>query len=165
MLLVRVRRGFTLVEVLVALSLVIIITAMTVPTYGRFIDRQSLKQDAFNLKTDLESAKARSLSNIEPSAAASGAAAWGLRATGGTNQYQLGNWEGSTFTARQTKLLARRVTFGGSGTYQAVFTALSGELDTSLSSPLSAGKVDFVLQTSGGTMTVSVYWTGRVEVN
>lgn len=62
----KLRRGFTLIEMVVALSITTIVFGLGLVTYQNFSKKQTVEQAALNLKADLHLTKDKALSGQKP---------------------------------------------------------------------------------------------------
>ncbi len=79
------KRGFTLVELLIVVTIFITVLAMGIASFSRFNRRERLKQAALTLKTNLRLIQTKSISAMKPS---SGCTTYvGIRVTFSTGSY------------------------------------------------------------------------------
>lgn len=79
------KTGFTLVELLVVVTIFIIVLAMGIASFSRFNRRERLKQTAQTLKTNLRFTQTKSISSMKP---ASGCTTYlGIRVTFAATNY------------------------------------------------------------------------------
>lgn len=76
------KAGFTLIEILVAVSLIVILTSVSLPSFNTFTKRQRLIQAAKDLKSHLRGAQSKALAGVGQSF---GSCGWGIT-TFGTGQ-------------------------------------------------------------------------------
>ncbi len=84
-------KGFTLIEILISVSILAILSAGIVPSFSGYIKNQNLKQAQEQLKSDLRSVQNRaltgSLSDLELGTPTKRVAYWGVRFTNNSNIY------------------------------------------------------------------------------
>ncbi|MDO8451444.1 MAG: prepilin-type N-terminal cleavage/methylation domain-containing protein [bacterium] len=62
------KRGFSLIELLIAVSIILVLTTAAVASYNTFHDRQRLREAGLTLKANLRSAQNRAQSGEKPTA-------------------------------------------------------------------------------------------------
>lgn len=80
------RNGFTLVEVLVVVTILMIISATVLPTFSSYIQKQNLNQSVENLLSDIRSMENKAISGV-PNANGVSAPYWGIYMPAGSNTY------------------------------------------------------------------------------
>ena len=93
-------RAFTLIELLIVVSIIIIMTATLVPSFDTYIKNQGLRQAQENIKSDLRTAQNKAMTGV---GADLGVEYWGIRFTNGNDEYEFFN---STTTGNCTSLTA-----------------------------------------------------------
>jgi len=84
MLFVRYVKGFTLVELMIAMTVMAILTVAAIPSFSGFTKSQAIIQAFKTLKSDLRVAESRSISGATFNNVAK---AWGIRLVNGASQY------------------------------------------------------------------------------
>ena len=128
--------GFTLIELMITVSILAIITAITVPSFGNFADNSHVQQAILNVTTDIELVKSKSLGGAYPSGGpcnttpkvAGCRATWGIEFCpgGDTTRYTLKayNINGTVFGGGElelstsdtvTKTLPTNISFSSTG--------------------------------------------------
>lgn len=59
------QQGFTLVELMISLSIIIILSAFAVPSFSRYLDTQNIRQAQEQIKNDLRTLQNRALSGYQ----------------------------------------------------------------------------------------------------
>jgi len=82
-------KGFTLLELLISISIIAIISAGVIPTFSGYIKNQNLKQAQEQLKSDLRSVQNRALTGAlsDQFLGSNRAAYWGIMFTGNSGSY------------------------------------------------------------------------------
>ena len=82
-------KGFTLLELLIAVSIISILSAGIIPSFSSYIRNQNLKQAQEWVKSDLRSVQNRALTGALSNTIIGGLAIeyWGITFTGGTEPY------------------------------------------------------------------------------
>lgn len=80
----RVLKAFTLLELLVVVSILTVMTGVLIPNFNNYINSQSLRQAQEAVKNDLRTAQNRALTGAESDL---GIAYWGIRLNNGADQY------------------------------------------------------------------------------
>jgi len=60
------RAGFTFIEILVSVTLLLVLSGLLIAGYSRFNDKQTVTQAALTLKSNLGAARTRAASGIKP---------------------------------------------------------------------------------------------------
>ena len=81
MLKVKSQKGFTLVELMVVIGLLVIFTAVTLPYGISFLDSRTLEEETINISTILEKARSHAISGRDDSD-------WGVQFVG-SDQYNI----------------------------------------------------------------------------
>ena len=87
----RINNAFTLIELLLVVSIVIILTGSLLPGFSTYIENQSVKQAQEQLKSDLRFVQNRAISNtaaLDEVAAGILPAFWGMRFITGSESYE-----------------------------------------------------------------------------
>src|SRR3990167_6566016 len=79
--------AFTLIEVLVVVSIMGILTALTIPKFSQFSSTRLLDRNARNLEIDINSLKVKAISGASQS---SHNARWGIKINCNSSSYELG---------------------------------------------------------------------------
>lgn len=77
----RASKGFTLVELLLVVSIITILSAVSIPAFSGFQKSQTLNDSAKRLKSDLRYIQNKSLSSVNGKA-------WGVHLTDNSSSYQ-----------------------------------------------------------------------------
>ena len=94
----RLRRGFTLVEIMVAIVIIGLVTAVTIPAFSRFNSRQVLVQEIKTLETSLRAVQGQSVSSLK-------GLLWGVRFRNGSISY----WIFGTRDSYSTRVESKQV--------------------------------------------------------
>ena len=158
--------GFTLVELLITISILVIISAITIPSFGNFSDNSVLQQQALNVTNDIELVKNKALSGAYANNVGD-SANWGIIfCPGGSlnnTQYTLNAFNNTTSAWESvTKTLTNDVTFNCSAQTNWVFERLTGL------PVLPAADDSMTMQKAGfsGTKTILIdHVSGRLTFN
>jgi prepilin-type N-terminal cleavage/methylation domain-containing protein len=66
------QKGFTLVEILIAISILSVVSAITIPNFNAFINDQNLRQSQEALKNGIRDAQNRAISGVDSNTVCSG---------------------------------------------------------------------------------------------
>ena len=82
--------GFTLVELLISITIIVIITVATVPSFAGYIKNQGLKQAQEQLKSDLRNVQNKALAGALSDTLVNGdpVAYWAVRFSAASNSYE-----------------------------------------------------------------------------
>ena len=155
--------GFTLVELLIATTIVALLTAITIPAFLRFSARQELSQGVAGVKTDLRTVQNRAVSAIDRKVGGTDFYWWGIEFTAGEGDYDfvkssnLNNPDDGVTVVRTKSLPGSGLETVDSGTVW--FKMVTGEV---------ANAGDIVIRRVGGAcpgdcLTVTVSVGGRIE--
>jgi len=163
--------AFTLIELLIVIAIIGILTAITIPSFSNFNNKQRLSQAAKQIKNDLRSAQNRAINGIKDS---DDNKVWGIQFAS-PNVYSYTLYTCSELDTAQspclcsdqvfttTKSLANTFVIDVSATSIFVFDEISGAVCDS-SSLLGVGASSSVdLSLSGSTRTVTVSAGGKIE--
>lgn len=147
-------RGFSLVELLVVVTIIAILSGVSLVGYNRFQDRQAALVAAYQLATDLRATQQKALSGEKPSgwcaaSATDQLATWRLLFNTATTYQIIGVCSTNSTTIDKTVTLPNGA-IGPNGT-RVDFSALTG-------STTSSGTVSFAVQrtVASGTYSFSV---------
>jgi prepilin-type N-terminal cleavage/methylation domain-containing protein len=144
-------KGFTLIEVVVSISIALLVTGLIIANYNTYNDVQTLKQAALTLKNDLRFVQSKASSGEKPTAGCAQLEAWVISFTLNTYSYQLQCTDGLVGTATQ-KLLPSGVTFSPVPSTFSIRVLTKGTTlpDTTLLSLIGSGKrYSITINTSG----------------
>ncbi|PIS23046.1 hypothetical protein COT49_02125 [candidate division WWE3 bacterium CG08_land_8_20_14_0_20_40_13] len=100
------KTAFTLVELLISLTIIAILMGTLIPTLGNFGKKQSVIQAVENFKSELETVQSKSVSGITVSGFF---VRWALKmdcsVAGGAKSYSLGYYNGGNFVSSRTETL------------------------------------------------------------
>jgi prepilin-type N-terminal cleavage/methylation domain-containing protein len=161
-------KGFTLTEVMVAIIIIGLVTALTIPAFSRFNSRQVLVQEAKDLETNLRLVQSQSVSSLE-------GLLWGVRLVSGAAAYEVfGTRSAYNFrVSSKSKSLSSGVTISSvapndGAAANAVFGRLSGEasfVDDNGGSLGGGTAMTITLSYQGQTAEVVITPEGRIYEN
>jgi len=147
--------AFTLVEVMISISIIAILTIAAIPSFSGFSRSQAMAQAFKSLKSDIRIAQSRSLSGATVSGAAK---AWGISITDGSSQYNIFVCTPAQISSDYTYYRFGDPTLCSSTPYKTV--DLGSSIRINGISPVIGGKLDLVFDSQNG----SVYANG-VQTN
>lgn len=149
------RRGFTIIEILVGLSITALLFAGGYAAYRDFAQRQVLVQASQNLSANLSLARQRALSGERPASCAGSESLLGYRVVISESQYVTSAQCGTRFVVVDTISFTEGVTAQNSST---VFYKVLGE------GTLVTGSTEVRLQSSsGGTFDGTLSSDGNIK--
>lgn len=77
----KIRLGFTLIEILVSISIVSLLTGLTIAGYGTFNKKQTVKTAAYQLASNLRLAQQKAISGEKPSGCTGNLQSWQINIT------------------------------------------------------------------------------------
>ena len=80
--------GFTLIEVIIVVSIISLLTAGLIPSFSNYTKSQTLKQAQEKVVSDLANVQNRALAG-EQGASVVGTKYWGIRFVDGSNEYEV----------------------------------------------------------------------------
>ena len=164
--------GFTLVESLVSLAIVVIITAATIPLFAKLSNSQGLNRNVGQVATDIKLVQSKAMAGAVYDGKK---VMWGVRTCQGTDGsfYNLGyaldeNADGvpdaSFVTARSVGLISGYIFGGCDGTTEFYFTRIAAKLVDSAGGTLNSVNVSIEKSGNAG-VTKSVVLQGGGKVN
>jgi prepilin-type N-terminal cleavage/methylation domain-containing protein len=81
-------KGFTLIEVVVAISIALLVTGLIIANYNTYNDIQTLKQATLTLKNDLRFIQSKAISGEKPSSGCSQLQGWNISFLADSYSYQ-----------------------------------------------------------------------------
>lgn len=126
------RNGFTLVEVIIVVSIISLLTAGLIPSFSNYTKSQTLKQAQEQIVSDLANVQNRALAG-EQGAGVTGTKYWGIRFTDGSATYQYFAHTTATCPSLGTPQIQRSQTLTGeveidiSGTGCVFFSTANGD--------------------------------------
>lgn len=123
----RARKSFTLVEILVVVTLIGILTAIGIVSLSGFTRRQTLTQAGKNLEADLRATRNRSVSGVEGSL-------WGIHFVEGSPDYETFSTDTCAYSSGESKELPSNITIASishadlNRVANVVFDRLNGEV-------------------------------------
>jgi prepilin-type N-terminal cleavage/methylation domain-containing protein len=153
-------KGFTLIELMVVVSIISVIAAFAVPTFGNSLDSNAVRQEALNLASDIELVKTKALSGAYSGGTTS--ANWGIILCSSSNngKYTLSAFDSSNaaLSGSSEKDIQNGVLIN-SGCGTVIFARLSG-----IPIGLASNRV-VSLSKNGITRTVTINaTTGKIAV-
>ena len=151
----KIRRGFTLVELLVSIAILALLATLTYETFQKTNLSKALDTDALNVLSTLREARSLTL-------ASKNASPWGVHlASSSVTLFQGTTYNAGGATNVVTNLSSQvnvsSITLSGGGS-DVVFQRLSGEATESGNTTLS------LLASSSVKRTITIYKTGVVEM-
>jgi type IV fimbrial biogenesis protein FimT len=115
-------RGFTLIELMVTLTILAIMMGIAVPSFRTFVENQKVKTASFELMTSVmiarsEAIKRNATATLTPTASESWASGWSV-AAGTTTVHSQSTMDAVTITqmdADKAEIAPTAITFGASG--------------------------------------------------
>lgn len=142
------QRGFTLVEMLLSVSIITLLVGMSVPVYATFVGRNDLEVTRQGIVESLRRAQTYAR-------AVKGDGTWGVAVISGKAVV----FKGASYAARDAAFdenIIINSTITTSGLSEVVFTKLSG-------APSTTGTATLTQTTSNDSRTVSINAKGMVE--
>ncbi len=137
--------ALTLIELLITISIFAIVTAIAIPAFSNFNQRQQLTRALEQVRTDLRTMQSQAVSGAEGSQ-------WAAVFDASTDTYQLGQYDGGLVNP-QTRDISGSVDLTTSPTV--VFNRLTG---------VSVNGTHYITLSLGGiTRTITVYSGGNIE--
>ncbi len=161
--------AFTLIELLIVISIIGVLTATTMPSLLGFTNVKGLEREAVYILSDINLARNKALSNAFDDGGNSDVTDdsnhWGIRflCSDPKNTYELGYFYGvNSWVAKQTKMFHPDFSFEcSSGDIDLKFERGTGELTNPSDSTLSSIKI---LYKNSISKYIKVYVNGKTEV-
>lgn len=139
-------KAFTLVELMISISIIAILTIAAIPTFSGFSRSQVLAQAFKSLKSDLRVAQSRSLSGATVSG---NAKAWGIHFDNGASQYQIIACSPAEDPSKYSEYLYSHARCGGGSPYKTV--PLGSQVKINGFTP-AGGSLDIVFDSQNGSI-------------
>ncbi len=167
---IKLNKAFTLIELLIVISIIGVLTATTMPSLLGFTNVKGLEREAVYILSDINLARNKALSNAFDDGGtllntADDSTHWGVRflCDASKNTYELGYYHGASgWVAKQTKKFHPDFSFEcSSGNIDLKFERGTGELTNPSDSTLSSIKI---LYKNSISKYIKVYVNGKTEV-
>jgi Tfp pilus assembly protein FimT len=138
--------ALTLIELIITITIFALVTAVVIPAFSNFNQRQQLTRAVEQVRTDLRAMQSQAVSGAEGSQ-------WAVIFNAGADTYQMGQYAAGSLVDPQTKNVPGDVDLTTSPAV--VFDRLTGESVN--------GQHQINLSLSGTTRTVTVNSGGNIE--
>ena len=153
--------GFTLIELLIVIAIIGILSAIAIPSFSSFNNKQRLSQAAKQVKNDLRSAQNRAISGIEGKA-------WGINIAPGASYYTMFKCPTTaTYTLTNCSSVAQKTipsgfTIRNPSFSDLVFDVVSGNVYVN-GSLQTAGNFTFEVGSATAQRMITVSAGGKIE--
>ncbi len=143
--------AFTLVELMISISIIAILTVAAIPSFSGFSKSQAMAQGFKSLESDLRIAQSRSLSGATaPAGATVAPKAWGINFTDGASSYIIFTCTPAQIPTDYTHYRYGDITRCDSSPYKTVLFSSSVKINGL--SPISGGVLDVVFDSQNGSI-------------